>query len=358
MSYNGSGNYALPTPPYPAVAGEIIKAEDWNNILSDIASALSLVLVRDGQAPMTGNLHMGTKRITNLADGITGTDAVTYGQVLTAAILALKALTPAADKFPFFTSGSTADMLTIVAAIRTVLASADVATMRTNMGVAYGTTAGTVSEGNHTHAGVYQPSDAELTALAGLTSAADSFPYFTGSGTASLLAIVSAVRTVLASADLATFRSNAGLAIGSDVQAYDATILKSAAIGVTVQGYDADTMKSDVVTARTRSHRFTPVAVTAAAGGALSIDCDLHEACTITLAETTTTVGAASNQARDKYVVLEITGTTGKALAWNTNWQKDGAACTIAAPANGVTDLHCFRSNGTNMKHIGSKLAV
>jgi hypothetical protein len=136
--------------------------------------------------------------------------------------------------------------------------------------------------------------------------------------------------------------------------------LGSAAAAATTdfQAADSATMKSNVVTARTRAHRFTPVAVTAAAGGALSIDCDLHEECTITLAETTTTVGAASNQAAGKYVVLVVTGTTGKALAWNTNWDKDGADCTIAAPANGVTDMHCFRSNGTSMKHIGSKLAV
>jgi hypothetical protein len=267
-------------------------------------------------------------------------DALRFEQ-LTAAMTALGSLTPAADKFPYFTGAATADMLTIVAAIRAVLASADVATMRTNMGVAYGTTAGTVSEGNHAHSGVYQPADADLTAIAGLTSAANSFPYFTGSGTAGLLVVVSAIRTLLASADVATFRDNAGLEIGVDVQAYD-----------------ADTMKSDVVTARTRAHRFTPVAVTAAGGGALAINCDLHEECTITLSETTTTVGSASNQAAGKYVVLIITGATGKSLAWNTNWEKDGAACTIAAPANGVVDMHCFRSNGTKMKHIGSKLAV
>lgn len=44
----------------------------------------------------------------------------------------------------------------------------------------------------------------------------------------------------------ATARDNLGLEIGVDVQAYDASILKSADIGTTVQGYDVDTAKLDV----------------------------------------------------------------------------------------------------------------
>lgn len=94
--------------------------------------------------------------------------------------------------------------------LRTLLDDPDAATARATLGLTIGT-----------HVQAY---DAELAALAGLTSAVNSFPYFSGSGTAALLVIVSAIRTLLSSTDLATFRSNAGLAIGTHVQAFDATL--------------------------------------------------------------------------------------------------------------------------------------
>lgn len=124
--------------------------------------------------------------------------------------------------------------------------------------------------------------------------------------------------------------------------------------GTDVQAYDVNTMKSNVVTARTRAHRFTPVAVTSSAG-ALAIDCDLHEECTITLTENTT-VGSATNQAAGKYVVIKIIGASTYTLAWNANYLKEGASALPTAPAAGKNLTVCFRSDGTNMRFIGSQL--
>ena len=91
-----------------------------------------------------------------------------------------------------------------------LLAAADFAAMRAALDLEPGTDV--------------QAQDAELAAIAGLTSAEDRLPYFTGSGTAALATFTGTARSLLDDGNFATMRTTLGLEIGADVQAYDADL--------------------------------------------------------------------------------------------------------------------------------------
>ena len=103
-----------------------------------------------------------------------------------------------------------------------------------------------ITESQISDLGSYQPLDADLTAIAGLTSAADKLPYFTGSGTASVTTLTSAARSVLDDTTTTAMRTTLGLAIGTNVQAYDVDLTtwagKTAPSGTVVGTTDTQTL--------------------------------------------------------------------------------------------------------------------
>lgn len=66
MPFNGSGVYTPPAADFPAVPGTTIQSSKYNNVINDIASALTSVLVADGQRAASANLPMGGFRHTGV----------------------------------------------------------------------------------------------------------------------------------------------------------------------------------------------------------------------------------------------------------------------------------------------------
>lgn len=85
-----------------------------------------------------------------------------------------------------------------------------------------------------------QAYDAELAALAGLTSAADKLPYFTGSGTASLATLTVFGRSLIDDADAATSRTTLGLGTIAVQNANNVTITGGAVSNITIDNVTID----------------------------------------------------------------------------------------------------------------------
>lgn len=87
MPFDGSGNYTpSPAPNFPAVSGATVNSTYFNNIINDIATALSICLTRDNQGKPSANQDWNAKSLTNVnaLGAVSGafTGAVTVGTTL------------------------------------------------------------------------------------------------------------------------------------------------------------------------------------------------------------------------------------------------------------------------------------
>lgn len=80
MARNGSGTYNLPAGN-PVVTGTVISSTWANTTLTDIGTALTNSIAKDGQTTPTANLPMGGYKLTGLGAATASGDAVRYEQV-------------------------------------------------------------------------------------------------------------------------------------------------------------------------------------------------------------------------------------------------------------------------------------
>ena len=134
----------------------------------------------------------------------------------TAALEALRNLTPAADTLPYFTSPTAATTTAITAFARTLLDDPDAATMRSTLSA--------------------QIAHANLTGLSGVAAGSNLLPYFTNvDGTMATTSITAYARSILDDADATAARATLGLGTVATcditTSAYDATAKRILKVG-------------------------------------------------------------------------------------------------------------------------------
>lgn len=82
MPRNGSGTYSAPSNTWnPATNGTTISSSDWNTTLTDIETAITNSIAKDGQTTITANLPMATYKHTGVGDASARDQYASMGQL-------------------------------------------------------------------------------------------------------------------------------------------------------------------------------------------------------------------------------------------------------------------------------------
>lgn len=136
--------------------------------------------------------------------------------------------------------------------------------------------------------------------------------------------------------DASGARTNLGLVIGTDVQAYD-----------------ADTAKTDVAQEYSAAQNFDAATLTDAAS--ITWNLDTQQVGIVTLGGNRTLANPTNQKAGGTYIVIVKQDATGsRTLAYGDNYKwPGGTAPTLTTDANAV-DILTFVSDGTNMHGVSS----
>jgi len=192
--FQGGAGLDYPFAGGPAGTVGIVTPVTTTDMVRLPISSATPATVMDGTLRWSGTDFEGRK-----AGAWVSMTAGAGGQPLDATLTALAGLATGADQLPYATGTDTFAQTTLTPFARTLLDDTTQAAMRTTLGLTPGTDV--------------QAQDAELQAIAGLTSAADRLPYFTGLGTAALTAFTAAGRSLAGAADAAAQRT--ALALGT-----------------------------------------------------------------------------------------------------------------------------------------------